>query len=31
MSGDDLQKVIGRTLDVPPDVITRSIELARPQ
>lgn len=31
MSGDDLQKVIGRTLDVPPEVITRSIGLARSQ
>jgi tripartite-type tricarboxylate transporter receptor subunit TctC len=31
MSGDDLQKVIGQTLDVPPDVIKRAIALARPQ
>jgi tripartite-type tricarboxylate transporter receptor subunit TctC len=31
MSGDDLQKVIGRTLDVPSEVIERSIALARPQ
>jgi tripartite-type tricarboxylate transporter receptor subunit TctC len=31
MSGDGLQKVISGTLDVPPEVITRSIELARPQ
>jgi tripartite-type tricarboxylate transporter receptor subunit TctC len=31
MSGDGLQKIIGSTLDVPPEVITRSIELARPQ
>jgi tripartite-type tricarboxylate transporter receptor subunit TctC len=30
MSGADLQKVIGQTLDVPPDVIKRSIALARP-
>jgi tripartite-type tricarboxylate transporter receptor subunit TctC len=29
MSGDDLQKLIGETLDVPPDVITRAIALAR--
>lgn len=31
MSGGDLQKVIDATLNVPPEVITRSIELARPQ
>ena len=30
MSGDDLQKVIGKTLDVPAAVIERSIALARP-
>ena len=30
MSGDELQKVIGETLDVSPDVVTRSIALARP-
>jgi tripartite-type tricarboxylate transporter receptor subunit TctC len=30
MSGDGLQKIIGSTLDVPPEVITRSIALARP-
>jgi tripartite-type tricarboxylate transporter receptor subunit TctC len=29
MSGDDLQKIIMQTLDVPPDVVTRSIELSR--
>jgi tripartite-type tricarboxylate transporter receptor subunit TctC len=31
MSGSDLQKVIEATLTVPADVITRSIELARPR
>ena len=30
MSGDELQKVIGQTLDVSPAVIERSIALARP-
>jgi tripartite-type tricarboxylate transporter receptor subunit TctC len=30
MSGDDLQKLIGETLDVPPDVAERAIALARP-
>ncbi len=29
MSGDDLQKLIEQTLDVPPDIVTRSIELSR--
>jgi tripartite-type tricarboxylate transporter receptor subunit TctC len=29
MSGDDLQKLIGQTLDVPPAVIERSIALSR--
>ena len=29
MSGGELQKLIGQTLDVPPDVITRAIALAR--
>ena len=29
MSGDDLQKAIGKTLDVPPAVIERSIALSR--
>ena len=29
MSGDDLQKLIGQTLDVSPAVIERSIALAR--
>jgi tripartite-type tricarboxylate transporter receptor subunit TctC len=31
MSGGDLQKLIGQTLDVPPDVITRAIALSRSQ
>ena len=30
MSGDELQKVIGKTLGVSPEVVTRSIALARP-
>jgi tripartite-type tricarboxylate transporter receptor subunit TctC len=30
MAGDDLQKLIAQTLDVPPDVVTRSIALSRP-
>ena len=29
MSGDDLQKLIGQTLDVSPDVVERSIALTR--
>jgi tripartite-type tricarboxylate transporter receptor subunit TctC len=31
MSGSDLQKLIGQTLDVPSEVVTRSIELSRSQ